>query len=473
MASPAAPVDTIDAALRALRRPGALVLVVDDFDRENEGDLIGAAGDATRDAIAFVVRRSTGIVCVSVDAARAGALDLRAMVPENADPFGTAFTVSVDARAGTTTGVSAADRAATIRALAGAAGAGAGAAFSRPGHVFPLVARAGGVLARDGHTEASLDLVRLARRGDAAFLAEVVSEAPGGDMAALPELRALAAAHELPLVSIADLQRFRARREVLVVPRGGARFDARHARASYVAAVRGAGGAVAALLVLRAADGAAANDARAARAAAAAAAAGGALLVITASADGRALDDNVARRAAEPAAAGEAAGAAAGCARGDAAPPAATAHLYPAPRGARAAGAARFCDRATAEIAQVAAAVLRALGGGGGEPGGAAGGEPGGGAPGGAPGGGGEPPGGAADAGGDGAPRGLLMAPAPALPAAADEDEEEASLVARAAPRWPRVTLLLVARGAAPPAVWEYGVAVGEVAELDEAGATS
>lgn len=209
---------TIEAAIAALRR-GGLVLVTDDADRENEGDFVGAADAATAAALALVVRHSTGIVCVPLPAPAAAALHLPLMVPANEDPFRTAFTVTVDYRHGTTTGVSATDRAATIRALArGVAGGESPDAFSRPGHVFPLIARDGGVLARGGHTEASLDLVLLAGRCSAAYIAEVVSDEPvsAGGMAHERELVALAATHSLPLVSIADLQRFRYRREVLV-----------------------------------------------------------------------------------------------------------------------------------------------------------------------------------------------------------------------------------------------------------------
>ena len=207
--------DSIEASLAALRK-GVMVLCVDDFERENEGDFIGSAAACTREQMALVVRHSTGIVCAPMSAARARALELPLMCPATADAFRTAFTVSVDARAGTSTGVSAADRCATLHALA--AGGAAPGDFHRPGHIFPLLAREAGVLARAGHTEASLDLLTLAGGGPVAFLCEVVSSEheATGDMARLPELQRLAPRLGLPLVSIADLQRYRYRREALV-----------------------------------------------------------------------------------------------------------------------------------------------------------------------------------------------------------------------------------------------------------------
>jgi 3,4-dihydroxy-2-butanone 4-phosphate synthase len=447
-------IDSIDLALLSIRE-GRMAIVVDDFDRENEGDLIGAAQSATREMLAVVVRHGTGIVCVSIDAAGASALELRAMVPENADAFGTAFTVSVDVRKGTTTGVSASDRAATIRALASGVQVGGSvvaADFARPGHVFPLVARAGGVLVRGGHTEASLDLVRLAGRGDAAFLCEIVSEAPSGDMAALPELRTLARSLSLPLVSIADLQRHRARREVLVTPTGGACFAARHARATYAATVRGRGDAVVALLVLR--EGAINAEATVTVAIERAAIEGGALLLVTAMPGGvgsTSLDSNVER--------GEAHAAAVVVSSSSVAPPSATEALYSAPLGTLEAcavaaktrgGSRQFCDRAVAEFTQVASAVLRALSGIEADVDIVVVGQ--------------------AEEKGVGAAQqqkqrhsSLLMSPQPALPAAKEEGESEASLVARATPQWPRIELLLTQAGETPPLVWQYGLFVGKV----------
>jgi 3,4-dihydroxy-2-butanone 4-phosphate synthase len=152
---------TIDEAVEALGQ-GGMVVVMDDEDRENEGDLLLAACHATPESVAFVLRHTTGILCAPMPEARADALELAPMVDSNTCPKGTAFTVSVDVREGTTTGVSAADRAATFRALADDSGATAAGDFIRPGHVFPLRARSGGVRTRRGHTEAAVDLCELA-----------------------------------------------------------------------------------------------------------------------------------------------------------------------------------------------------------------------------------------------------------------------------------------------------------------------
>ena len=196
--------DTIESALSALAA-GRPVLVVDDEDRENEGDIIFAAEHATRELMAFTIRYSSGVVCVSMDDARADALELPPMTAVNEDRKGTAFTVSVDAREGISTGISAADRAHTIRLLAdGSTGA---AQLSRPGHVFPLRARPGGVLERPGHTEAAVDLAGLAGLTPVGVLVEVVND--DGSMARLPELRVFAARHGLALISIADLIAYR------------------------------------------------------------------------------------------------------------------------------------------------------------------------------------------------------------------------------------------------------------------------
>jgi 3,4-dihydroxy-2-butanone 4-phosphate synthase len=190
----------------------------DDLDRENEGDFIGAASAATKESVALMLRHTTGIICVPVPRRRAAELRLPLMVPDNQDPFRTAFAVTVDYRHGTSTGVSAADRAATIRALADA-GAVADD-FTRPGHVFPLLARDGGTLVRGGHTEAALDLTRLAGVGECGYLCEVYDHATG-DMVRLPGLVALSQDLGMPLVTIADLQRYRYLREPLVRRVGG------------------------------------------------------------------------------------------------------------------------------------------------------------------------------------------------------------------------------------------------------------
>lgn len=199
--------DQIEDALRAIAA-GGLVVVMDDRRRENEGDLIMVAEHATASALAFIVRHSTGIVCVAMEGARADALDLPPMVASNSERHQTAFTVSVDVRTGTTTGVSAADRARTIQALANADARPDD--FARPGHVFPLRAREGGVLTRPGHTEAAVDLARLAGCAPMGVLCEIVSEDGDGSMARLPELMRFARQHALPIITIADLIRYRA-----------------------------------------------------------------------------------------------------------------------------------------------------------------------------------------------------------------------------------------------------------------------
>jgi 3,4-dihydroxy 2-butanone 4-phosphate synthase/GTP cyclohydrolase II len=182
---------------------GGIVVVADDEQRENEGDLIMAADAATPEAIAFFVRYTSGVICAALPGDRCDQLDLPLMVPPdaNSDQFRTAFTITVDLRDGTTTGISATDRAATLRALANPSVAGD--AFNRPGHIFPLRARAGGVVERPGHTEAAVDLARLAGRRPAGVLSELVLD--DGHMARLPDLQRFARAHRLPLVSIADL----------------------------------------------------------------------------------------------------------------------------------------------------------------------------------------------------------------------------------------------------------------------------
>ncbi|MEY2958334.1 MAG: hypothetical protein RLZZ01_902, partial [Actinomycetota bacterium] len=179
--------DPIEVAIAAVAR-GEIIVVADDEDRENEGDLILAADAATPESIAFFVRHTSGVICVGLPGERCDELQLPLMVPPaaNSEAQGTAFTVSVDLRDGTSTGISASDRAATLRALADP---GVGAkAFNRPGHIFPLRARPGGVLKRAGHTEAAVDLARLAGRAPAGVLCEVVLDA--GGMARVPDLRA-------------------------------------------------------------------------------------------------------------------------------------------------------------------------------------------------------------------------------------------------------------------------------------------
>jgi 3,4-dihydroxy 2-butanone 4-phosphate synthase/GTP cyclohydrolase II len=192
---------------------GEMVIVVDDKDRENEGDLIIAAEHATPEAMAFFVRHTSGLICVALTAQRADELDLPLMVSRNTERQRTAFTVTVDARAGTTTGISAADRSATARALANPATRPQD--LLRPGHVHVLRAQPGGVLERPGHTEAAVDLARLAGLAPAGVLCEIVTE-DGLGMARADELEAFANRHGLQLVTIADIAHYRWRAEKLV-----------------------------------------------------------------------------------------------------------------------------------------------------------------------------------------------------------------------------------------------------------------
>jgi 3,4-dihydroxy-2-butanone 4-phosphate synthase len=194
----------IRAAIVAFAR-GEFVVVADDEGRENEGDLILAASAATPEKIAFMVRHTSGLLCVGARGERLDELGLPLMVPENTESHQTAFTVSVDYRRGTSTGISAADRSATIFALADRA-VGA-SAFARPGHVFPLRARAEGVLARRGHTEAACDLAELAGLPALGALSEIVAE--NGEMARRPELLAFAERHRLEFITIAELVEYR------------------------------------------------------------------------------------------------------------------------------------------------------------------------------------------------------------------------------------------------------------------------
>lgn len=205
-------------------RAGRPVIVVDDAGRENEGDLIFAAEKATPETLAFTIRHTSGVVCVALTGERLSELNVPLMVADNSDSMGTAFTVSVDYRHATTTGISASDRAATIRALADPRARADD--FARPGHVFPLRARPGGVLRRPGHTEAAVDLARLAGLAPAGALCEIVN--PDGTMARLPELLAFAAAHDLAIISIDDLIAHRRRHERLVEQVAEARIPTRH-----------------------------------------------------------------------------------------------------------------------------------------------------------------------------------------------------------------------------------------------------
>lgn len=202
---------SIDEALLAMAR-GSMVVVVDDEDRENEGDIILAAEFATPEAIAFMVRHTSGVLCVGLPAERLAQLSLPLMVAENSDTMQTAFTVSTDLREGASTGISATDRSATIRALVDPSRKGSD--FTRPGHIFPLRAVRNGVLQRPGHTEAAVDLARLAGLRAGGVLAEIVND--DGSMARRPELETFAKAHGLCLITIKDLMAYRRRRERIV-----------------------------------------------------------------------------------------------------------------------------------------------------------------------------------------------------------------------------------------------------------------
>lgn len=201
----------VEAAIAAFAR-GEIVVVTDDDDRENEGDLFVAASLCTPEKMAFIIRHTSGIVCAPLAADEARRLHLDPMVAHNDAPLGTAFTVSVDVRHGLTTGISAEERNNTVRALAnGNMGA---ADFVRPGHVFPLVARAGGVLMRSGHTEACIDLCRLARVPPVGVLSELMNE--DGTVMRGPAVSAFAKEHRLVELSIADLIAYRQSRDKLV-----------------------------------------------------------------------------------------------------------------------------------------------------------------------------------------------------------------------------------------------------------------
>ncbi len=205
------PFDPIPDAIAAIRR-GEIVVVVDDEDRENEGDLIMAAQFATEEKMSFFVNHTSGVICAPVTDERADELDLPLMVQQNTDYMRTAFTVSIDYRHGTTTGISAHDRALTLRALVDSDARPGD--FARPGHIFPLRARDGGVLKRAGHTEASIDLCLLAGIEPVGVLCEIVNQ--NGSMARVPDLAAFCRKHHLIFISIADLVRYRRRTEKLV-----------------------------------------------------------------------------------------------------------------------------------------------------------------------------------------------------------------------------------------------------------------
>jgi 3,4-dihydroxy 2-butanone 4-phosphate synthase/GTP cyclohydrolase II len=202
---------TVDEAIEELRA-GRMLVVVDDEDRENEGDLVMAADRVTAEHVNFMAKHGRGLICVPMAGERLDMLNISMMVNENTAPMGTAFTVTVDARRGVTTGTSAPDRAMTIRTLVDPRTTADD--LTRPGHILPLRAMPGGVLRRAGHTEAAVDLARLAGCSPAGVICEVMNE--DGGMARVPELIELAAAHGLKIITIKDLIEYRVRKEKLV-----------------------------------------------------------------------------------------------------------------------------------------------------------------------------------------------------------------------------------------------------------------
>jgi 3,4-dihydroxy 2-butanone 4-phosphate synthase / GTP cyclohydrolase II len=215
--------DTVERAIADIAA-GKAVVVVDDEGRENEGDIIFAASKATPELMAFTIRHSSGVICVPMPGRMLDRLEIPLMTPHNKDKLRTAYTLSVDARDGVSTGISAADRAHTARVLADSATEPW--ELTRPGHVFPLRYREGGVLVRRGHTEAAVDLARMAGLTPAGVLVEVVND--DGTMKRAPELRAFADEHDLAMISIEDLVRYRRRNENLVERVAETRLPTRH-----------------------------------------------------------------------------------------------------------------------------------------------------------------------------------------------------------------------------------------------------
>ncbi|MBE0502541.1 MAG: bifunctional 3,4-dihydroxy-2-butanone-4-phosphate synthase/GTP cyclohydrolase II [Desulfuromonadales bacterium] len=205
------PIAKIEAALEDIRN-GKMVILVDDEDRENEGDLAMAAELVTPEAINFMAKEGRGLICLTLTEDRADFLDLPLMVRDNTSSFGTAFTVSIEARKGVTTGISAADRAQTIRVAI--ADESTAADLARPGHIFPLRAKKGGVMVRTGQTEGSVDLARIAGLKPAGVICEIMND--DGTMSRLAELTTFAERHDLKIVTIADLVAYRMRKELLV-----------------------------------------------------------------------------------------------------------------------------------------------------------------------------------------------------------------------------------------------------------------
>jgi 3,4-dihydroxy 2-butanone 4-phosphate synthase/GTP cyclohydrolase II len=216
------PFERVERAISVIRR-GGMVIMVDDEDRENEGDLVIAAQHCDAQAVNFMTKHGRGLICLSMTSARIEQLGLRMMVPTDPGSMGTAFTVSIEARRGVTTGISAADRAETIRVASDPA-FGAEDIVS-PGHIFPLRAQAGGVLVRSGHTEGSIDLARLAGCSAAGVICEIMRD--DGEMARMDDLESFSREHGLPIVAIADLIEFRLQRESLIEEVAAAPFESK------------------------------------------------------------------------------------------------------------------------------------------------------------------------------------------------------------------------------------------------------
>jgi len=208
---PVMPLSSIDKAAADIR-DGKLIIIVDDEDRENEGDLVCAAEMVTPEIINFMATHGRGLICLPLTEERCDFLQLPPQSQENTSSMGTAFTISIEAKEGVTTGISAADRARTIRtAVEPSTGP---SDLARPGHVFPLRAKNGGVLVRVGQTEASVDIARIAGLHPAAVICEIMNE--DGTMARMPELEVFAERHDLKIISVADLVRYRVQKEMLV-----------------------------------------------------------------------------------------------------------------------------------------------------------------------------------------------------------------------------------------------------------------
>jgi 3,4-dihydroxy 2-butanone 4-phosphate synthase / GTP cyclohydrolase II len=195
--------DSVQSAIDELKQ-GKMIVVVDDENRENEGDLLMVAEFAEPEAVNFMATYGRGLICAPMTQERAHGLNLSLMVDDNDCPYGTAFTVSLDAKNDTTTGISASDRSITLKRLAGPQFNTED--FMRPGHIFPLIAKAGGVLEREGHTEAAVDLAKLAGSQGVGVICEILNE--DGTMARLPELKVFVQKHDLKLISIEDLVKF-------------------------------------------------------------------------------------------------------------------------------------------------------------------------------------------------------------------------------------------------------------------------